>query len=115
MYIRRAECDAQNLELQKYMSDFHPKMKRSREASNELHCLCGDFIGKKKFSKEFWNENLCFQICFELQFHKHIPNGKLWRLEYAIKIIDYAKDPIAPPSETELVANSFQNQEFYSN
>ena len=54
--------------------------------------------------KKYWNENVCFQISSELQFGRHIPNSNLSRVEYAIKMIDNAKDLIPPPSENEIVS-----------
>ena len=59
---------------------------------------------REKFTKKYWNENICFQISSELQFGKYIPNSNLTRVEYAIKTINNAKDLIPPPSEAEIVA-----------
>ena len=58
---------------------------------------------REKFIKKYWNENICFQISSELQFGKYIPNSNLSRVEYAIKMINNAKDLIPPPSEAEIV------------
>ena len=54
---------------------------------------------REKFVKKYWNENVCFQISSELQFGRFIPNNNLSRAEYAIKMINNAKDLIPPPSE----------------
>ena len=59
---------------------------------------------RDKFIKKYWNENVCFQISSELQFGRFIPNNNLSRAEYAIKLINNAKDLIPPPSESEIVA-----------
>ena len=59
---------------------------------------------RDKFIKKFWNENVCFQISSELQFGRYIPNNNLSRAEYAIKMINNAKDLIPPPSENEIVS-----------
>ena len=58
----------------------------------------------EKFIKKYWNENVCFQISSDLQFGRHIPKGNLSSVEYAIKIINNAKDLIQPPSENEIVS-----------
>ena len=63
---------------------------------------------REKFIKKFWHENVWFQISSELQFRRHIPNGNLSRVEYAIKIIKNAKDLIPPPPKTEIVAKIFR-------
>ena len=59
---------------------------------------------RDKFIKKFWNENVCFQISSDLQLGRHIPSGNLSRVEYAIKMINNAKDLIPPPSENEIVS-----------
>ena len=59
---------------------------------------------RDKFIKKFWNENVCFQISSDLQFGRHMPNGNLSRVEYAIKMINNAKDLIPPPPENEIVS-----------
>ena len=59
---------------------------------------------REKFIKKYWNENVCFQISSELQFGRFIPNNNLSRAEYAIKMINNAKDLIPPPSENEIVS-----------
>ena len=59
---------------------------------------------REKSIKKYWNENVCFQISFDSQFGRHIPNGNLSRVEYAIKIINNAKDLIPPPSGNEIVS-----------
>ena len=59
---------------------------------------------REKFTKKYWNENVCFQISSELQFGRFIPNNNLFRAEYAIKMINNAKDLIPPPSENEIVS-----------
>ena len=59
---------------------------------------------REKFIKKYWNENVCFQISSELQFGRHIPNSNLSRVEYAIKMINNAKDLIPPSSENEIVS-----------
>ena len=43
-------------------------------------------------------------ICSELQFGRHIPNSNLSRVEYAIKMINNAKDLILLPSENKIVS-----------
>ena len=48
---------------------------------------------------------MCFQITSELQFERYIPNNNLSKAEYAIKMINNAKDLIPPPSENEIVSN----------
>ena len=58
----------------------------------------------EKFIKKYWNENVCFQISSNLQFGRHISNGNLSRVEYAIKMINNANDLIPPPSENKIVA-----------
>ena len=58
----------------------------------------------EKFIKKYWNENVCFQISSELQFGRFIPNDNLSRDEYAIKMINNAKDLIPPPSDNEIVS-----------
>ena len=58
---------------------------------------------REKFIKTFWNENVCFQITSELQFGRYISNSNLYRVEYAIKKINNAKDLISPSSEAEIV------------
>ena len=52
---------------------------------------------------------MCFQISSELQFGRHILNSNLSRVEYAIKIINNAKDLIPPPSENEIVSKLSRN------
>ena len=47
---------------------------------------------------------MCFQISSDLQFGRRIPNGNLSGVEYAIKIINNAKDLIPPHSENEIVS-----------
>ena len=47
---------------------------------------------------------MCFQIGSELQFGRHILDGNQLRVEYAIKIINNAKDLIPPPFKAEIVA-----------
>ena len=47
---------------------------------------------------------MCFQISSELQFGRYIPNNNLFKAEYAIKMINNAKDLIPPPSENEIVS-----------
>ena len=59
---------------------------------------------REKFIKQYWNENICFQISSELQFGKYIPNSNLPRVEYAIKTINNANDLIPLPSEAEIAA-----------
>ena len=59
---------------------------------------------REKFIKKYWNENICFQISCEWHFGQYIPNSNLSRVEYAIKMINNAKDLIPPPSEAEIVA-----------
>ena len=44
------------------------------------------------------------KISSDLQFGRHIPNGNLSNVEYAIKMINNAKDLIPPPSENEIVS-----------
>ena len=64
---------------------------------------------REKFIKKYWNQNVCFQICSELQFGRRFPNGNLSKVEYAIKMIYYAKDLIPPPSENEIVSKLSRN------
>ena len=59
---------------------------------------------RAKFIKKYWNENVCFLISSELQFGRLIPNNNLSRAEYAIKMINNAKDLIPLPSENEIVS-----------
>ena len=64
---------------------------------------------RDKFIKKYWNENVCFQIISELQFGRFIPNNNLSRTEYAIKMINNAKDLIPTPSENEIVGKLSRN------
>ena len=64
---------------------------------------------RDKFIKKYWNENVCFQISSELQFGRFIPNNNLSRTEYAIKMINNAKDLIPTPSENEIVGKLSRN------
>ena len=47
---------------------------------------------------------MCFQISSDLKLGRHIPNSNLSKVEYAIKMINNAKDLIPPPSENEIVS-----------
>ena len=62
-----------------------------------------------KLIKKFGNENVWFQISSELQFRRHIPNGILLRLQYAIKIIINGKDLTPLPLEKEIVSKLSRN------
>ena len=55
--------------------------------------------------KKYWNENVCFQITSEIQFKRHISDGNLSRIEYAIKIINITMDLIPPPQKPKLCQN----------
>ena len=59
---------------------------------------------REKFIKKYWNENVCFQISSKLQFGRYIPNNNLSKAEYAMKMINNAKDLIPPLSENEIVS-----------
>ena len=48
---------------------------------------------------------MCFQISFELQFGKHITNGKLLRVEYEIKLINIVKNNPPHPLKQKLWLN----------
>ena len=45
---------------------------------------------RDKFTRKYWNENVCLQISSELQFGRHNPNRNLFRVEYVIKKINIA-------------------------
>lgn len=58
---------------------------------------------KKLFLERFWDDNVQYQVIDDLRFGHYNENGKLNRVEYAIKKINNAKSLVPPPCEREMI------------